>query len=187
MDTSYYSEEELQRLGFKSYGNNVLISRLSRIYNMEKVTIGDNVRIDDFTILTGEIQIGCFVHIAAYSALFGNAGIVLSDFSGVSASVNIYSSSDDYSGESLTNPTIPKKYQKVISKKVHIGRHAIIGAKSVILPGVLVGEGVAVGAMSMVNKDLEPWNIYCGVPAKLLKKRSKKLLDLERSLLNGAF
>lgn len=49
--TSFYSEEELRSIGLKSYGKNVLISRFARIYGAESISIGNNVRIDDFCIL----------------------------------------------------------------------------------------------------------------------------------------
>ena len=49
---SFYSKEELKEIGFKKYGENVLISRKTSIYNPEKIIIGNNVRIDDFCILS---------------------------------------------------------------------------------------------------------------------------------------
>ncbi|MGH8476704.1 MAG: acyltransferase [Methylococcales bacterium] len=160
------------------------ISRLCSLYSTEQMQIGDHVRIDDFSILSGQVMIGSNVHIAAYCALFGTSGIKLDDFSGLSSRVTIYSVSDDYSGESLTNPTVPVKYRKLDSRPVIVGRHCIIGSGAVILPGATLGEGVAVGAMSLVTQDLEPWNIYSGIPAKRIKKRSRALLRLENEYLN---
>ena len=91
---------------------------------------------------------------------------MLSVFSGLSQSVRIYSSSDDYSGKSLTNPTVPKKYLNVKIKPVVIGRHVVIGSGSVVLPGANIGNGSSVGALSLVTKSLEEWGIYLGTPAK---------------------
>lgn len=184
--TSFYSREELKQLGFKQLGNNVLISRKASIYGAEKMSIGNNVRIDDFCILSGKIVIGDFVHIAAYSALFGGSeGIELKNFSGLSSRCVIYASSDDYSGEFLTNPTIPDKYTNVINKKVVLEKHVIIGTGSSIMPGVIVGEGSAVGSMSLVNKPLQPWGIYCGVPCRKVKDRSMTLLDIEKEFIES--
>jgi len=187
MDKSFYTEDEIKILGLKSYGENVLISRFARIYDAGNITIGNNVRVDDFVLLSGKLKIGNFVHIAAYTALYGKSGITIEDFCNISARVLIYSVSDDYSGEVLTNPTMPDEYSSPILGMVYLSKHVIVGAGSVILPGVTAGEGVAIGALSMVNRDLEPWNIYGGVPVRLIKKRSKKLLDLERALLDETF
>lgn len=184
--TSFYSREELKQLGFKQLGKNVLISRKASIYGAEKMSIGNNVRIDDFCILSGKIVIGDFVHIAAYSALFGGSeGIELKNFSGLSSRCVIYASSDDYSGEFLTNPTIPDKYTNVINKKVVLEKHVIIGTGSSIMPGVIVGEGSAVGSMSLVNKPLQSWGIYCGVPCRKVKDRSMTLLDIEKEFIES--
>lgn len=180
---SFLSKEELNKIGFKSLGNNVLISKMATIYLPELISIGNNVRIDDFAILSGDITLGNNVHIAPYCALIGGtcgAGIVMKDYSGLSARVTIYSISDDYSGEFMTNPTIPSKYTNVQKGRVVIQKYVIVGATSVILPGVEIGEGTAVGAMSMVIKSLPEWKVCRGIPARVLKDRSKNLLELEK-------
>lgn len=179
---SYYSEEELHDLGLKVVGKDVQISRLACFYSPDSIYIGDHVRIDDFCILSGKIKIGCYVHIAPYCGLYGNYGIVMKDFSGLSSKVSIYSGSDDYSGEYLTNPTVPEKYKSIDGGEVIMEKHVIIGATSVILPNVKIGEGTAVGCLSLVLKDLEPWKIYAGIPCKLIRDRNKGILDLEKTL-----
>ena len=70
---SYYSEEELNNIGFKSIGTNVKLSKKSSIYGANEISLGNNVRIDDFCILSGKIRIGNYIHIAAYSALYGGS------------------------------------------------------------------------------------------------------------------
>ena len=54
------------------------------------------------------------------------------------------------------------------------------------MPNVTLEEGVAVGALSFVNKSLKEWNIYVGSPVRLLKERSKKIIDLENEWGNDA-
>ncbi|WP_041082052.1 acyltransferase [Thermotoga profunda] len=184
MKTSFYTEEELKEIGFKSVGKNVLISRKASIYGAENIEIGDNVRIDDFGILSGRIKLGSFIHIAAGTFLFGgDAGIVMEDFSGLSSRVAVYTLNEDYGGEFLTNPTVPSKYRKVTHAPVLIKRHAIIGTGTTILPGVTIGEGASVGAMSLVTKDIPDWVIAVGIPAKPIKERKRNLLELEKELL----
>lgn len=178
MNTSFYSREELTTLGLGSFGENVLISRFARFYGADKITIGDNVRIDDFCILSGEIRLGSNIHISAYSALYGRFGIEMEDYSGLSPRCTVFSASDDFSGDFLIGPMIDKTLTNVTGAKVQIGRFTQLGCGCVILPGVRVGEGVAVGAMSLVIRDLDDWGIYKGIPALFYRKRSRKLLDL---------
>lgn len=178
---SYYSFDKLNNLGFKSIGTNVQISDKCTIYGAENISIGSNVRIDDFCILSAGskgIEIGDYVHIACYVSLIGSELIKIGNYCGVSARCSVYSSSDDYSGEYLFGPTVDEKYKNVHNKSVIINNYSIIGANTIILPGVQILEGVAVGALSLVNKSLDEWSVYAGVPAKKLKVRSKQLLQL---------
>lgn len=181
MKTSFYSEEELVDLGFKSIGDYVLISRFAQFYHPENIIIGSHVRIDDFCILSAgkEIIIGNYVHIACYSSILGAEQVLLSDYSGLSGRVSIYSSTDDYLGSAMTNPTIPAKYTNVQSAPVFLGKHVIIGAGSVILPGISIGEGAAIGALSLVSQDCEPHYLYTGNPARKRIERKKRYLELE--------
>ena len=183
---SFYNEYEIKQLGFCSVGNNVLISKKASIYSVEKISIGNNVRIDDFCILSGKITIGSYIHIAAYSALYGGEkGIIIKDFSNVSSRVCIYALSDDYSGQTMTNPMVPDKYKNVTQEKVVLNKHVIIGSGSTILPGVTLGEGTAIGAMSLVNRSTDEWGIYAGIPIRLIKERSRELLLLEKNFFNN--
>ena len=180
MSTSFLSKQELSNMGFKAVGENVLISRYSQFYGISEIKIGNNVRVDDFCILSGEINLHDFVHIAAGCYLFaGDAGIEMGDFSGLSSRCSIYACSDDYGGDYLTNPMVPYQYRKIIKGKVQLGKHVIIGTGSIILPGVVINEGAAVGSMTLVNKSLDTYSIYIGIPAKMVKARSRKLIDLE--------
>jgi carbonic anhydrase/acetyltransferase-like protein (isoleucine patch superfamily) len=60
---------------------------------------------------------------------------------------------------------------------------AVVGAGSVILPGCSIGEGTTVGALSLVNRKLDPWMIYAGAPARPLRERRRELLQLEAAYL----
>ncbi|MBP8168086.1 MAG: acyltransferase [Azonexus sp.] len=182
---AFYSREQLERLGFKSLGNNVLVSDKASIYNHNEIDLGDNTRIDDFCVISGKVSIGRNVHIAVFcNVAGGEKGVVMEDFSGLAYGCQVFSQSDDYSGISLTNPTVPSCYKKETKQPVHIGRHCIIGASSIILPGVRLAEGTSVGAMTMVTKDTDPWSIYFGIPAKRLKTRRRDLLELEKAYLS---
>lgn len=175
--TSFFSDEEVRKLGFCDVGKNVLISRKASIYGAERIIIGNNVRIDDFCILSGKIKIGRNVHISAFCGLWGGkSGIVIDDFCTISSRCSIYALSDDYSGQYMTNPMVLEAFRGVTEEKVSLGMHVIIGTGSTILPGVKLEEGVSVGAMSLVNNSLEAWGMYAGIPCKKIKERSRNLL-----------
>jgi len=166
LKSRYLTELELKDFGFKSLGRNVRISTDVRIYGQENISIGNYVRIDDFTILSavnGSINIGNYIFIARNSHLSGFFNIVIKDFSSMAANTVIYSASDDYSGDYLTAQAIPQKYTAHIGGPVLIGRHVIIGSGSTIFGPCTIGEGCSLGAMTLVNKDLSPWGIYAGI------------------------
>ncbi|WP_278623012.1 DapH/DapD/GlmU-related protein [Parabacteroides gordonii] len=173
---SFYTSQELEQIGFASIGKNVLISRKASIYSASSISLGSNVRIDDFSILSGKIIIGSNVHISAYVALYGSMGIFLQDFSGISARTTIYSAVDDFSGEYMVGPMSPNTH--VSGGPVIMEKYTQIGASCVVMPNIIIREGSVVGSMSFVNKTLDPWGVYVGIPVYKLKDRSKRLLDL---------
>jgi acetyltransferase-like isoleucine patch superfamily enzyme len=185
---SYLTLSEVANLGLASTGVDVQISRDARLYGASRISIGNHVRIDAFTLISAgaPVNIGNYVHIAPFCSLSGQGGIIMEDFSGLSGRVSIYTSSDDYSGRTMTNPTVPAEFKDVKNAQVRIGRHAIIGAGAVLLPGASIGEGSAVGALCLVSKPLSEWKIFAGNPLRLIGKRQRDLLDLTRFLLDGA-
>lgn len=179
MSNSFYSQEEIKQIKFISVGNNVLISRFARFYGAENIEIGNNVRIDDFCILstTGKIVIRNYVHIAAYSSIIGAGYVLIDDYSSISGRVSIYSSSDNYTGLGMTNPTIPTNYRKVETGDIILNKHSLIGANSVILPNTTLEEGCVIGALSLASGNFDSFKIYSGNPAKLLGNRIEKRIS----------
>lgn len=181
---NFLSEEELRKLGLREYGEDVLIGRHAVLYHPERLSLGNHVRIDDFTVISGNVVLKDHIHISQFCGLYGgDDGIVMEDFSGLSSKCSIYAVSDDYSGASMTNPTVPAEYKPgSIGSPVRIGKHAIIGCNSVVLPGVTVAEGTAVGSMSLCNRSTEPWSMYVGIPARKKGERKRDILELEKQL-----
>ena len=185
---TFISRIELEKMGFASLGENVSISDKASIYNCSKISIGNNVRIDDFCVLSaGEngIDIGDYIHIAVFTSLIGKGKITLSNFCNLSSRVSIYSSNDDFSGNTMTNPLIPEEYKKVFYDDVFLGKHVIVGSGSVVLPGVVLEEGVAVGALSLVKKDCRAFGIYAGNPARRVKERKQDSLKKETVFISS--
>jgi acetyltransferase-like isoleucine patch superfamily enzyme len=182
---AYLTTNQLEQLGFKFLGENVKISDKAAIYDAEKIEIDDHSRIDDFCIISGAVTIGKFCHITPYCLIAGGVpGVILEDFCTLAYGVKIFSQSDDYSGESMTNSLIPKKFKEEIYKQVVIKKQSIVGSNSIVFPGVTLEDGSAIGAMSLVNESTTPWGIYFGVPAKRIKNRSRNLLPLEKIFLS---
>lgn len=185
-NSNFYTEAELKTMGFRKIGFNVLISKKVSVYNIENIEISNNVRIDDFVILIGPIIIGSYIHIGAGSILTGGRdGIILKDYVGISSGCKIFSVTDDYTGNFMTNPTIPIEYKNVTSRKIVLEKHCLIGANSVVLPhSGGIAEGCSVGALSLIMRQTKPFGIYFGIPAKRIGERSRNILKLESDFLH---
>jgi len=184
---THLTEDDLKEEGFKSLGHNVRIAKSCTIIGAENISLGNNVRIDGYCTLAavgdGYINLGSYIHISGNCSLLGGAGIIMDDFTALSWGSRIFSKSDDYSGKFMTNPMVPEKFTGGSEGLVRLFKHVIVGANTVILPKVSIGEGVAVGALSLVHKSLDEWGVYSGIPAKKIKERSKELLSHEEMLL----
>lgn len=183
----FLTRDEINKIGFKSVGSNVLISDKAVFYRPERISIGNNVRIDDFCVLANNIVLGDYIFVGLYTCILsGPDSIVeLNNFSTLAYRCMIFTGSDDYSGLTMTNPTIPEKYRGVCEKSVYIGKQCIVGTGSTIMPGANLAEGVSVGAMSLVTKPTQEWKIYAGIPARIIKERRKDLLNLEREFMKN--
>lgn len=182
MNNNFLTGWELGNIGLKSFGRGVLISRNVEFINPKRISIGNNTRIDSFSVICAGpdgIKIGSNVHISTHVTIVGRGEVTIEDFVGLSSGVKIFSSSDDYSGEYLTNPCVPDKYKKTNHSHIYIGKHGVIGAGSVLLPGAWLGANCAVGALSLVNQRFNPGCIVAGIPAKFIKHRGNKILQLE--------
>lgn len=175
----YLSQRELSQLGLASCGRHVFVSRLATLAAPELLHIGDMVRIDAFTTITGSerVSIGHHVHLGSSVTINASAEVMIGNYSGISAGVKLFTTDDDYSGLYLTGPTVSTEYSNIKTASVELMEHCIIGANSVILPGSVLEDGAAVGALSLISGRLSAWGIYGGIPARLLKPRSNKLLE----------
>ncbi|MFO7626231.1 MAG: acyltransferase [Candidatus Fermentibacteraceae bacterium] len=188
MVVSFYSDDELRDLGFARIGCDVKVSRKTSFYNIQRIEIGDHSRIDDFCVIScgeaGQVRIGNYVHISTHCFVVAPMEVVFEDFSGISSGCRIFGGSDDYSGDYLTNPCIPVEFRKCHYGPVRLGRHSVVGAGATILQGVTIGDCSAVGAMSLVLRDVPSSEIHAGVPAKFIKARSQRAYELEKMFLD---
>ena len=181
---AYLTHDALAALGLKQFGNDVLISDKASIYNAESISIGTNVRVDDFCVLSGRIDFGSNIHIAVFCTIAGGSeGVTFEDFSGLAYGCHVFAQSDDYSGRTMAGPIFPERFKNVTKKPILVKKHGIVGTGSIVLPGVTLEEGTAVGAMSLVTKSTRPWGIYSGIPAKRIKERHRDILEFEQRYL----
>lgn len=182
-DPGYFTSPELRQFGFARVGEGCLVARNCTILGLENITLGDRVRIDGFTSLIapkGRIRIGSFVHIASGCMLGARAGVDIGDFASLSQGVRVFTAIDDFSGARLSNAMAPPALTGVSSAPVTIGAYVPIGSGTMVLPGVTIGEGAAVDAMSRVTTSLAAWTINAGNPARATGPRSRDLLRLAR-------
>ena len=167
----------------KHCGKNVIIGKTVRIRHPEKVSIGDNVIIDDFCYITGEVEIGDYVHIGNGCTISASANkITFGPFCGVAAGTKIYGASSNYIKCALDLPTIPKDYvYDTIRGDVVCERFVLLGANCVVTPGVHIPEGCAFSAGLLVGKSmrLKPWSLICDNQGSLIPRSGVKSL-LER-------
>jgi acetyltransferase-like isoleucine patch superfamily enzyme len=182
----YLSKRQLHKIEFKYLGNEVLISNFVSLHKPELMSIGDRSRVDDFSALSGNVEIGKNVHIAVHNSITASKeAALLDDFSGLAMGCHLFTSSDDYSGVTLTNPTVSNEFKSIEHGVIHLERHVIVGAGSVVFPGVHLAEGCSFGAFSLINKSTSAWGIYRGIPAKRVGDRSMDLLKLETEYLDS--
>lgn len=146
----------------------------TKIIGIENIEFGNNIIIDDYVLIYAKkkMRIGSHVHIACFTSITGGEEFVMEDFSGISQGCRILTGTEDFKDWGFGNPTIDESYRNVTRAPIRIGKFCLIGANSVVLPGVTIGEGAVVGAGSVISKDLEPWGIY--VANRKIGERNKE-------------
>lgn len=175
---------QLREIGvkFSGTGYNIQVSDRAIFHNPQNITLGDNVRIDDNVLLSaiGKITLDNYIHIARGCQLYSGTQIHMHDFSAISSDTKLYGITDNYDGSAFTNPTCPPDYRNILKGDIILNKHVIIGTSSIILPNVVLADGVAIGAMSLINKknvtNIQPWTIWAGNPVKFISARKQDCL-----------
>ena len=82
----------------------------------------------------------------------------------------------------MISPMVPEEYTNVTGGRVILKKFVQLGANTVVMPNITIKEGTSVGAMSFVNKDLEEWGIYAGIPCRKIKERKRNIKDLSNKI-----
>ena len=181
----YLSREALSRMPFRSLGQHVMIHERVTLVGIENISIGSHVRIDPDVIFlaTGPLTIGSYTHIAPGVFIAAKAGFEMKNFANIAHGTRIYTVNDDFSGEYLTGPIIPVEFLGLSSSSILMEEYTNIGAGAIVLPGVTMRQGSALGALSMLTTSTEPWTIYGGVPAKPKRQRRREMMTKGDELL----
>jgi len=136
------------RLAGIKIGGGSTIHTKARFYDPRNISIGDDTIVGEGAVLDGreKLMIGSHVDIAS--------------------EVMIYNSQHDIEDENFS----------AVDKPIVIEDYVFIGPRSIILPGVKIGKGAIVAAAAVVTKDVPPYAIVGGVPAKIIGERKNKNL-----------
>jgi galactoside O-acetyltransferase len=160
---------------FAQRGREVSIFEPVAILKPEAIWLQNHIWISEFSFLNGGrgLYVGNYIHIANHASIIGGGHCVLEDFVGVSAGCRIVTGSASLSG-GLHNPNVPAEFGASERSKVWIERHALLFTNVIVHPGVTIGEGAVVASGGVVTKDLEPWGVYVGAPARRTKERPRE-------------
>lgn len=162
----HFTNQELIDMGFVSVGSNTQISRDVKFYSCSG-SIGSEVRIDAFAILTGNIQVEDGVHISPFCFLSGAGGLIrMCSGSGIGSHSAIFTKSDPYSISDLVSNI------KVLGSVI-IGPQVIIGSGCKILPAVNIGARAVIGCNSVIAENIPAASIVVSRAASLVRLGSR--------------
>jgi len=171
---------------FNKFGRNTFLSKSVEIRRPHLVTIGNNCAIDTGFYCTTKATIGNFIHIGPYVTIIGGerSKIIINNFASIAAGCRFICASDMHTDKGMSGPTIPEKYRdKVVYSTIVVGMCANVATNSVIMPGIIIGEGSVIGPNSVITKNTNPWTVYVGNPARPIKVRNKnKILTFVKKL-----
>ena len=124
----------------------------ARVYPSAKVWAPWRLVVDDYATLAPGVEV------------YNPSEVRLEHHAIVSQDAYLCTASHDYNSPEFTFITAP----------IRIGAHAWVCARAIVLPGVSVGEGAVLAAGGVASKDLDPWTVYAGNPARAVKKRRRK-------------
>lgn len=196
-----WNEEIKKELG--ACGQNVFIGHNVIFTQPKNVFLGDNVRIDPFTLITSKLKTGNYVQITAYAMLGGKDNfVILDDWTFIGYGSKLFTGSEDYSGEEGPVNEFWGS-NKTYKGDIHFKKFSGVASDVIVFPGVTLPEGCCIGAQSLVPRNprfgfhtkmvghddqgnvllesiangLEEYTVYCGNPLKKLKNRNKENIN----------
>jgi galactoside O-acetyltransferase len=154
-------------------GEGARIYPLAKIVHPENLWLGAHSSVDDFVFLNAgrSTRVGRYVHIACHVSVIGGGELEIGDYAVVATGARLLTASDTFAGGARMSTHLPDEFRRVVDQRIAIGRDAFVGANCVVMPGVTIAEGAVAGAGSVVTRDLDPWTVYAGVPARPIGRR----------------
>lgn len=178
MNTDFLKSLELMgenlKCKLKYCGQGVYIYPLAKMIRPERAEFDDHCRIFDnvFIDAGSSLKIGKYSTITWNCVIEGGASTYIGDRVFLGPGAKVLNSTYELNGYYAIEH-IPDECHHSFLGDIVIHDDAYIGANSVIMPGVTIGEGAVVGANSLVNRNLKPWGIYFGNPVKLVGMREQ--------------
>jgi acetyltransferase-like isoleucine patch superfamily enzyme len=169
-----YGTGRVDRTKFATIGRDVVLEEGVLVFKPERIRLGSNIYVGHYAVLRGfdinEMVIGDDTWIGQFCYLNSAGGIEIGRRVGVGPGVKIMSSRHGEEGRSL-----PVLMCDIEFAKVTIEEGSDIGIGAIILPGVTVGRGAIVGAGAVVTRDVEPFSVVAGVPARRISQRPETM------------
>jgi acetyltransferase-like isoleucine patch superfamily enzyme len=170
-----WNEEIKKHLG--SCGENVFIGHNVVFTNPSEVYLGDNVRIDPFTLITTALEVGNNVQICSHAVLGGGKAhkVTIGDWCFIGYGSKLFCASEDYSGD---HGPVNEFWgnNKIYRGNITFENYSGIASDVMVFPGITIPEGCTIGAKSLIypKNDLKEWSIYLGNPLQFHKERNKE-------------
>jgi acetyltransferase-like isoleucine patch superfamily enzyme len=163
----------------KFIGKDVKIYELAKLIKPEVIEIGDGTQIDDFVFINGGqgVVLGRFNHICSFVTIIGGGQLITGDYVGMAAGCRIITGTHYHGNGGRMVHTVPREQQEIIVGKIILEKDVFLGTNAIIYPNVTIGEGAMIGAGSLVTKDIAPWTINIGNPARVVGERPKVRFD----------
>lgn len=153
------------------------------------IVIGRDTRIDSFCKLEGGsgLRIGDRVHIASFSHInIGGGELIVEDGAAIASHGVIITGGNAPDAESCSAVALPE--QQVLHKgKVVLKKNSCLYANVTVLPNVTIGEGARIRSGSVVTKDVPPFEIWGGIPAKFIRHRKDVAAKIDFTDLTGEY
>jgi acetyltransferase-like isoleucine patch superfamily enzyme len=158
---------------FKYIGKDTKIYEYARLIKEEMIEIGDGTQIDDFAFIFGGagVKLGRYCHVCSFVSIIGGGELITGDYVGMAAGCRIITGSHQHGSGMRMVSNVPIEQQDICRGKIVLGRDVFIGSNAIIYPNITIGEGAMIGAGSLVTKDVEPWTINVGYPARVVGQR----------------
>lgn len=158
---------------FKYADHHCQVFEHALILKPEVIELYDTVRIDDYSRIEGGqgVGIGRFTHIASFASILGGGICTIGGFVGIAQGVRIVTGTGHPFVDRFIDQPPEDDIARIQRGRVTIEDYVFIGVNAVILPGVTVGEGAVISAGTVVGKDVPPWSIVAGSPARVIGTR----------------